>query len=258
MASKRRISPRQQGDLGEASAIEWLTRQGAVVFAPIGHSPDVDLVALVSGRALRVQVKTTACRSSTASGRPRWKVAVATRGGNRSWSGVAKLLDREAVDLLFVLAGDGRRWLIPASDLQGTTAVSLGGSRYSEFEIEPGNSIDEVIDGLGRQSLESIAARGSVGVWRAERDCKFRALALSEFESHLPHEPAPPDSGLTRVSKHHQVTIPMTPFARADLRTGDRLKVCATGPGSVTLERINDEGPRPGGPSDRSSPFEAG
>jgi len=37
---ERLINCRQQGDLGEASAIEWLTRQGATVLVPLGHSPD--------------------------------------------------------------------------------------------------------------------------------------------------------------------------------------------------------------------------
>ena len=42
---ERLINRRQQGDLGEASAIECLTRQGAAVSVPVGHSPDYDLVA---------------------------------------------------------------------------------------------------------------------------------------------------------------------------------------------------------------------
>jgi len=37
--SQRLINRRRQGDLGEASAIDWLTRQGATVWAPLGHSP---------------------------------------------------------------------------------------------------------------------------------------------------------------------------------------------------------------------------
>jgi hypothetical protein len=41
----RHVHPRRQGDLGEAAAIEWLTRVGAGVFFPLFHSPDVDLVA---------------------------------------------------------------------------------------------------------------------------------------------------------------------------------------------------------------------
>jgi PD-(D/E)XK endonuclease len=54
---ERLINRRQQGDLGEASAIEWLTRQGATVFIPVGHSPHFDLVAALDARLLRIQVK---------------------------------------------------------------------------------------------------------------------------------------------------------------------------------------------------------
>jgi Holliday junction resolvase-like predicted endonuclease len=250
-----RINRRQQGDLGEASAIEWLTRQGAVVFAPIGHSPDVDLVACFRNSALRIQVKTTIRR--VAEPEPRWSVLIATRGGNQSWSGTAKLFNRSAADYLFVLTGSGRRWFIPSTDLQGTTALKLGGARYSEFEIAPTDGIEGLVLRPENEALESDAARGSVGVWRAERDCKFRALALSEFESHLPHQTA---RGVTRVSSRHQVTIPLSPFHAAGLEPGDRLRVSAAGEGAIELMRIApryDEGPRPSGPSGCSSPFES-
>ncbi len=120
------INRRRQGDLGEASAIEWLTSKGALVFFPLGHSPDVDLIAELRGQFLRIQVKTTTQQRQTPSGDERWIVAVATRGGNRSWSGVAKHFDAAVVDLVFVLAGDGRRWLIPAQDVEGTTGLHLG------------------------------------------------------------------------------------------------------------------------------------
>ena len=42
---ERLINRSRQGDLGEASAIECLTRQGCVVWLPLGHSPDDDLIA---------------------------------------------------------------------------------------------------------------------------------------------------------------------------------------------------------------------
>ena len=45
MHRERLINRRQQGDLGEASAIEWLTSVGAMVLIPFGHSPNYDLVA---------------------------------------------------------------------------------------------------------------------------------------------------------------------------------------------------------------------
>jgi hypothetical protein len=89
------MNPRQQGDLGEYSAIEWLASRGYPVFVPIGHSPDVDLVALMRFSADRC-------------------------------------------DYLFVLVGDGRRWLIPATVVEGTTSIALGGPKYAEYEVEAG------------------------------------------------------------------------------------------------------------------------
>jgi len=124
---------KRQGDLGEASAIEWLTRAGAHVFAPVFSSPDCDLIAHWGDRLERVQVKT-----SIAWCRGRFQVALRTSGGNQSWNRVVKHLGPERCDRIFVHAGDGRRWYIPASALGGGCGIRLGGPKYSEFEIEPG------------------------------------------------------------------------------------------------------------------------
>ena len=50
-----RIAPCQQGDIGEWCAIGWLILQGAKVFLPLGHSPDVDLVAEFGAELARVR-----------------------------------------------------------------------------------------------------------------------------------------------------------------------------------------------------------
>src|ERR1700686_4409344 len=111
-----RISPRRQGDLGEFSAMEWLGSKGYGVCFPIGHSPDYDLIADDGEVLLRVQVKT-----STQQGKGRWRVAVCTRGGNRSWNGLVKRFSATRCDWLFVLVADGRRWFIPAGVVAGGT-----------------------------------------------------------------------------------------------------------------------------------------
>ena len=53
------MNPREQGDLGERSAVEWLWSRGHPVFVPFGHSADVDLMTVIAGRPLRVQMKTS-------------------------------------------------------------------------------------------------------------------------------------------------------------------------------------------------------
>jgi hypothetical protein len=135
-----RIPPRRQGDLGELSAMEWLGTQGYGVWIPVGHSPDCDLIAENDERLLRVQVKTTTCRC-----RNRWVVAICTRGGNQSWNGIVKRFSATRCDWLFVLAGDGRRWFIPARAVEAGAKLTLGGPKYSEFEIDSGRALSSRI-----------------------------------------------------------------------------------------------------------------
>lgn len=131
--SKR--NPRRQGDLGELSAMEWLASKGAHIYVPVGHSPDVDFVAEAGGLLLRVEVKTSTCyREETG----HWYVGLRRAAENQSWSGLVKYFDPGRCDYLFVVVGDGRRWFIPAGVLESKTAVTLGGPKYSEFEVERG------------------------------------------------------------------------------------------------------------------------
>ena len=150
------VNPREQGDLGEYSAIEWLSSRGHPVFDPIGHSPDVDMVALIDGRAARIQVKT--CRRHIPT--DRWAVMICTRGGNQSWNGLSKLFSADRCDYLFVLVGDGRRWFVPASAVEGATAIALGGPKYASYEVEPGRPFETSLGTL------TAARRGSEAVKR--------------------------------------------------------------------------------------------
>ena len=131
-----RLPPRKQGDLGEVSAIEWLTAQGYDIYLPLGHSPDIDVIAIRDVELLRVQVKTTTRRFNE-----RWSAMICTRGGNQSWNGLVKHFSPLRCDSLFVHVGDGRRWFIPAAAVEGRTAVNLGGPKYAEYEVEPGRPL---------------------------------------------------------------------------------------------------------------------
>jgi hypothetical protein len=133
----------ERGDVGELSAMHWLASKGAKVAIPVGHSPDWDLIAELDGQLLRVQVKTSTCRR-----KGRWEVTLCTRGGNQSWQGLSKVLDRSRCDYLFVLVGDGRRWFIPSTSLGGESGMRLGGPKYAAFEVDRGPPI------LGRTPSE--------------------------------------------------------------------------------------------------------
>jgi hypothetical protein len=127
--------PRGQGDQGEWSAMLWFGERGAV-FLPLFHCRDFDLIADWGDGLARVQVKTSNCFR-----KGRWDVTVCTRGGNRSWSGLVKHLDPSRYDYLFVVVGDGRRWLIPAAEVQATCGLRLGGPKYARYEIKPGQPL---------------------------------------------------------------------------------------------------------------------
>jgi hypothetical protein len=51
----RAVNRRTQGDIGEVSAMEWLTSRGATVWIPLNHSPHVDLMAEWDDRLISVQ-----------------------------------------------------------------------------------------------------------------------------------------------------------------------------------------------------------
>lgn len=130
------LTPRRQGDLGESSALEWLSYKGHPVWVPFGHSPDIDLVARIDERLVGIQVKTSGLFVDG-----RYRVAVCTRGGNQSWSGLVKRFSADRCDWLFVLVADGRRWFIPAAAVEGSTSIMLGGPKYAAFEVESGRPL---------------------------------------------------------------------------------------------------------------------
>jgi hypothetical protein len=116
----RQANPRRQGDIGEAAAIAWLTQVGFGVWVSLGHSPDVGLITQKGDR-------------------------LATKGGNRSWSGRVKTIDPGRFEYLFVLVADGRQWFIPAAAIKAKTMLLLGGPKYADFEIDarPGDRMGE-------------------------------------------------------------------------------------------------------------------
>jgi hypothetical protein len=203
----------------------------------MGHSPDVDLMAEVEDRLLRVQVKTSTQANRTPGGDVRWDVAIATTGGNRSWSGVAKRFDPARVDYLFALVGDGRRWFIPTNCLEANRQLVLGGTKYSEFEVEAGTPSEGIVyldrnpNRIGHPILgECQSGQMDSAVNRAATPTQVRILP-----------PPSPVSAQILLRPKRQATIPRRPCEEAGLVAEDRLRASADGPGRVVLERIESE-----------------
>ena len=231
---RRAVNRRVQGDIGEASAIEWLTCKGALVWTPMGHSPDIDLMADFGDRLVRVQVKTSTHQVTTPRGKRRWEICIATNGGNRSWSGVTKRFDPKRVDYLFALVGDGRRWLIPAKYVEARRGVSLGGAKYSEFEVERGVPFEALV--YPDSDLNTIRHPTLGECQSGQMEQTVNLPAMPTQVRILP----PPSTASAQIlfRPKRQATIPKRPCEEAGLAAGDRLRVSADGPGRVVLERI--------------------
>ncbi len=71
--------------------MEWLASKEAHIYVPVGHSPDIDVIAEIEGVVLRIEVKTATHTKSMG----KWQVHLSTRGGNQSWSGRQALRVRQ-------------------------------------------------------------------------------------------------------------------------------------------------------------------
>jgi hypothetical protein len=244
----RAINRRQQGDLGEASAIEWLTSKGALVLIPLGHSPDYDLVAQIHNRLLRIQVKTSIQQTRTPNGHLRFPVSLATCGGNQSWTGVVKTIDPATIDYLFVVTRSGRRWLIPSGEIEGKPTLQLGSPTYADFEIEPGTQIAEIV--FGRRPVLDLAVVGGVSKRSKDGGCKPSGLCPSEVRILPPplassrpvkptnYERKPGQRGEAVINQKRRITIPQRPFFEAGFANGGKVRVRADGPGRIVIEQI--------------------
>jgi hypothetical protein len=231
---ERAVNRRVQGDIGELSAMEWLASRGATVWTPSNHSPHVDLMAEWDEKLIRVQVKTSTFRGAIKSGEERWKIAIATNGGNRSWTGLTKRFDPAKVDYLFVLVGDGRRWFIPAHLVEAARSLALGGTKYSEFEVERGTPFEQLIYPSGESNTISAFTLG---------DCQSGQMYLTVNQAAMPTQvrilPPPSTTRQVLLRPKRQATFPKAPCEEAGIAAGDRLRVQVDGPGRIVFEKID-------------------
>jgi hypothetical protein len=162
---QRLINRRQQGDLGEISAAEWLTRMGATVFLP-------------------------------------------------------------------------------------PTAVSLGGAKYAEFEIEPTAGIRRLVY-REETHLESSPRLGeypsgqrTAPVKRQAQPSQVRLLPPPLPNGARPIEPSKYERKLGQncqavINQKRRVTLPQQPFFAAGLQNGDRVRIRCDGAGRLILERAD-------------------
>jgi len=61
-----------------------------------------------------------------------------TRGGNRSWSGVARKFDPRAVDYLFLMTSDGDMYIVPTDEFTNHRSITTG-TKYERYRVTWGD-----------------------------------------------------------------------------------------------------------------------
>lgn len=115
------LSFKDQGNLGEATAILYYAQRGCRVSRPLFENCPYDLIVDDGISLKRVQVKT--CRYKRANGS--YEVNLCVSGGNRSGTGKVKSLSASEVELVFVLSDDGRTFEIDAKTVDGQKKTYL-------------------------------------------------------------------------------------------------------------------------------------
>lgn len=123
-----------KGTYGLGDAIRYFVSIGNVISLPLNDSQDYDLIVDDGNSLLKVQVKTTdQCKKYNEN---IFSVNLRVLGGNSKENFVHKKGDEIVYDLLFVLCGNGDRYLIPKNEIKNNkSTVMVGGKKTNRFKI---------------------------------------------------------------------------------------------------------------------------
>jgi hypothetical protein len=128
---------RQQGDVGLTAAIYYFTLKGWDVCLPITDNQPYDLVVYSDKVGFKkVQVKTSNFQQGnmqSSTGLKYYHVKIGSTHSN-SQGTFSKHFNKNSVDYLFILTGDGQFWLIPTDELDPKSQIRLGPT-YNKYKV---------------------------------------------------------------------------------------------------------------------------
>lgn len=111
----------KQGNVGLGIAISWFTMNGCIVSIPLNDIQEYDLIVDFGDCEPKlIQVKTTNTKE-----RSKYKVQLKT---------TSKSFKDNRSHYLFVVDGDGTKYLIPRKEITSSSAIALG-DNYSQYII---------------------------------------------------------------------------------------------------------------------------
>ena len=118
-----------QGNLGLGVAIEYFTSWNYPVALPLNDTQKYDLIVDFNGTLTRVQVKTSRYTKNGTS----YEVLLKNCGGTSKGSKI-RPFDNTTCDYVFILTGDNKKYLIPASKITATNCIVVG-NKYTEYLV---------------------------------------------------------------------------------------------------------------------------
>ena len=115
------MNSRKQGDVGTGYAIAYFLAKEYTVAIPISDSQGYDLLVEKDGVFNRVQVKTCFKKDKNGS----YKVELRTISNTRGRKLEIRKPSSKNFDVLFITDGDGKMYLIPASEVDGQGTISM-------------------------------------------------------------------------------------------------------------------------------------
>lgn len=119
-----------QGTVGLGEAIAWFSRNRYNVSLPISDTQRYDLIVEKNSILERVEVKTSCYKAPSGN----YEVVLKTCGGNRSAKDRITYFSANDSDILFILVGDGTKYLIPSKNANKSN-ITLG-EKYIKYKIE--------------------------------------------------------------------------------------------------------------------------
>ncbi len=118
-----------QGNMGLSKAIDYFTSHQIPIALPMNDTQKYDLIADFNGELQRISVKTSRNRTEYGT----YSVGLRNTGGS-SGNIKTRPFDKNTCDYIFILTGDDKLYLIPASIIDATNSISVG-KKYTEYEV---------------------------------------------------------------------------------------------------------------------------
>lgn len=125
------MKPKEKGDIAAANAIAYFMSNGYEVCLPIGDKRPYDIIVEQNGTLNKVQIKYAGLYTTT----QKHRAALRTMGGNQSFY-TAKKYSATDFDLLFIYVANGRKFIIPWSNITNRNSVAIEASKFARYEVK--------------------------------------------------------------------------------------------------------------------------